>query len=82
MFTHSRFALALLLLAAVAANHLHAAVPFDASGVRPGPVTVTSTAQAATVHWSDEANRPWTAEFSLDPKTPYAVLQKADRLVL
>ena len=49
---------------------LHAAVPFDQSGVRPGPVTVTSTADAVTVHWSDEAQRPWSAEFSLDPKGP------------
>ncbi len=47
---------------------LHAAVPFDGSAVRPGPVTVTSTAGAVTVHWNDEANIPWTAEFSLDPK--------------
>lgn len=49
---------------------LHAAVPFDQSGVRAGPVTVTSTADAVTVHWSDEANHPWSAEFSLDPKAP------------
>jgi hypothetical protein len=47
-----------------------AAVELDRSGVRPGPVTVSSTAQSATVHWSDEADRPWTAEFSLDPKAP------------
>src|SRR5260370_4687126 len=49
---------------------LHAAVPFDGSGVRPGPVTVTSTTDVVTVHWNDEANRPWSAEFSLDPKAP------------
>jgi len=47
---------------------LHAAAPLDVSGVRPGPVTVTSTADSVTAHWSDEANREWTAEFSLDPK--------------
>src|SRR6202158_136179 len=70
MVTHSRFACTLLFVAAWIAIHARAAVPFDASGVRPGPVTVTSTAQAATIHWSDEANRPWTAEVSLDPKTP------------
>ena len=46
------------------------AVSLDVSGVRPGPVTVTSTATSVTAHWSDEANRPWTAEFSLDPKSP------------
>jgi len=47
---------------------LPAAVPFDQSGVRPGPVSVTSTADAVTVRWNDEAKRPWSAEFSLDPK--------------
>jgi hypothetical protein len=46
------------------------AVPLDVSAVRPGPVTITTTPSSATVHWSDEANRPWTAEFSLDPKGP------------
>src|SRR5258708_5818392 len=49
---------------------LIAAVPFDSSAIRPGPVTVSSDSQAASVHWSDEANRSWTAEFSLDPKAP------------
>jgi hypothetical protein len=53
-----------------AISALHAAVPFDGSGVKPGPVTVTATADLVTVRWSDEANRPWSADFSLDPKTP------------
>src|ERR1051325_4903728 len=57
-------------LTACAPGQVRTAVPFDGSGVRPGPVYVTSTAQSATVHWSDEANRRWTAEFSLDPKAP------------
>jgi len=47
---------------------LQAAVTFDTSAVRPGPVTLTTTADSATVHWTDEANRNWAAEFSLDPK--------------
>jgi hypothetical protein len=59
-----------LILFVLALGTVHAAVPFDQSAVRPGPVTVTSTADAVTIHWSDEANRPWTAEFSLDPKAP------------
>src|SRR5260370_24193870 len=49
---------------------LAAAVTLDVSGIRPGPVTVTSTATSATVHWNDEADRPWTAEFSLEPRAP------------
>src|SRR5215510_4928874 len=46
------------------------AVEIDLSAVRTGPVTVTSTSSSATVRWTDEANRPCTAEFALDPKAP------------
>ena len=60
----------LSLVALCAAGRARAAVPIDLSGVRPGPVTVTASEQAATIHWSDERNRQWTAEFSLDPKAP------------
>ena len=60
-----KYAAALLLLCRLAL-----AVPIDLSGVRPGPVTIAATTTSATVHWSDEANRPWTAEFSLNPKAP------------
>jgi hypothetical protein len=42
----------------------------DLSGVKPGPVTVESTADSLTVRWKDDAGLPWTAEFSLDPKRP------------
>jgi len=45
-----------------------ATVPFDAFGVTPGPVRVRSSGAAVTVEWSDGSNRPWTAEFSLDPQ--------------
>src|SRR5262245_10102575 len=45
-----------------------AMIPLDTSAVRPGPVTVSSTATSATIRWADEANRPWTAEFSLDSR--------------
>src|SRR5262245_7265991 len=54
----------------VASSVLSAAVPFDGAGVKPGPVTVRSTAETVTIGWSDEAKRSWTAEFSLDPKGP------------
>jgi hypothetical protein len=60
-----KYAAALLLLCRLAS-----AVSLDVSGVRPGPVTIAGTATAATVHWTDEANRSWTAEFSLNPKAP------------
>src|SRR5713101_341275 len=51
-------------------SRLLAAVPVDVSGVRAGPVTVTSTTESVTVHWRDEGNRAWSAEFSLEPKAP------------
>src|SRR5581483_9964314 len=49
---------------------LWGAVPFDGLAVRPGPVTLKATGDLVTVQWNDEANRPWSAEFSLDPKAP------------
>src|SRR5713226_7012118 len=57
-------------LPAVLLCRIAIAAGIDLSAVRPGPVTVTSTPSSATVRWTDEANRPWTAEFSLDPKAP------------
>ena len=47
-----------------------AIVPADISGVRPGPVTVSASAETLTVRWPDEASRMWTAEFSLDTEKP------------
>lgn len=54
---------------------LHAAaiaalIPSDVTAVRPGPVTVTATAESVTVRWPDEQAREWTAEFSLDDARP------------
>lgn len=53
---------------AFALGSLLAALPIDTSGVRPGPVSLTTTTGSAIARWTDEANRAWTAEFSLDPK--------------
>jgi hypothetical protein len=47
-----------------------ATVPADLSGVRPGAVTVESTAGSLTVSWPDENSRTWRAVFSLDPEQP------------
>jgi hypothetical protein len=47
-----------------------AIVPADISGVRPGPVTVSASAETLTVRWPDEASQTWTAEFSLDSEKP------------
>ena len=47
-----------------------AAVPFDATGVRPGPVKVSSSPGAIVVSWDDADALNWKAEFSLDPEKP------------
>lgn len=49
---------------------LAATVPADVSQIRPGPISVTASATSLTVRWPDEANRTWTAEFSLDDRAP------------
>jgi hypothetical protein len=61
-----KLACVLMAMAASAA----AAVPVDLSAVKPGPIAVESGAASLTVRWKDESGRPWTAEFSLDPKAP------------
>ena len=45
-------------------------VPADISGVRPGPITVSASAETLTVRWPDESSRMWTAEFSLNSEKP------------
>src|SRR5690242_6968806 len=60
----------LWLLILAAAGCSAATVPFDMSNVKQGPVRVASDGAIITVRWSDNANRPWTAEFSLDPEQP------------
>lgn len=45
-------------------------VPVDTSGVRPGPISVSTAPQSATVQWKDATDRQWTAEFSLDSTKP------------
>jgi hypothetical protein len=45
-------------------------VPLDTTGVRSGPITVTSTTNSVTVAWPDETSRMWQATFSLEPSRP------------
>ena len=47
-----------------------APVPFDTSGVRPGPVAVSQESDLALVRWRDGANRDWEASFNLEPARP------------
>jgi len=47
-----------------------ATFPADIASVRPGPVTVSATAESLSVRWPDEGSRTWIAEFSLDSAKP------------
>jgi hypothetical protein len=47
-----------------------ATVPADISGVQPGPIQVSASAETLTVRWPDEVSRMWTAEFSLNSDKP------------
>ncbi|MBM3768519.1 MAG: hypothetical protein FJW32_24325, partial [Acidobacteria bacterium] len=58
-------------------------VPFDASGVTPGPVAVARVGDTAVVRWKDEANRDWEAAFNLEPARPLiAGIRMAGRTVI
>jgi len=54
-------------------------VPADISGGRPGPITVSGSAETLTVRWPDESSRMWTAEFSLNSEKPLSVVAPEDR---
>ena len=57
-------------------------VPLDVSGVRPGPVVVERSGDTLLVRWPDEASRPWTAEFSLDPaKALITTIRMGDKTI-
>ena len=47
-----------------------AAIPFDATQVGPGPISVQPGNGSFTVRWPDESARRWEAEFSLEPADP------------
>ena len=57
----------LLLLAPFVLACSGAPVLFDGSAVTPGPIRVQSNGTVVKVDWRDGTNRPWSAEFSLDP---------------
>jgi hypothetical protein len=40
-------------------------IPFDGSGVRPGPIHLEANNDSVGVSWSDERSQTWTATFSL-----------------
>ncbi len=49
---------------------LSAAVSFDVTAVRPGPVKVSEANELVSVEWNDKGGRAWQADFSLNPATP------------
>ncbi len=67
------YAAAIVVLSALALQPsalLAQTVPFDATGLQPGPITVTAVDGSVSVSWNDEAQRTWRATFSLDPARP------------
>ena len=46
------------------------AVPADLSGVRAGPIQVSSAGESLIVTWPDEQSRSWRSVFSLNPEQP------------
>ena len=65
----------LLILSTIA---FAAPVPFDVSGVRPGPVAVAQEGDLAIVRWKDGTNRNWEAAFNLEPARPLIAAIKAE----
>lgn len=52
------------------------------SGIKPGPIAVTSSASALTVAWKDNASHRWLATFSLDSSQPLITSIAADGKVI
>jgi hypothetical protein len=61
-------------------------VTADISGVKPGPIEVSASEAALTVHWADAQKQQWIVSFALDNKLPlitsiavngHAVVEKA-----
>jgi hypothetical protein len=60
-----------LFLACAFATTLYAdPITTDLTAVKPGPVQVSATTAALTVHWEDASRQQWTAVFALDNKLP------------
>ena len=64
------------------ADSIAQVVPLDVSGVLPGPVVAERSGDTLLVRWPDEASRPWTAEFSLDPaKALITTIRMGDKTI-
>src|SRR3954447_1171826 len=58
-------------------------IKVDLSRYDPGPVTVVSADTTLTVRWSDDAETPWTAVFSLDAQKPLiTAIRAGDKTVI
>ncbi len=69
--TSTAFATLFLLFTCTCARVLHAdLIVADISAVKPGPIEVSATTAALTLHWGDATNQRWTAVFALDSKIP------------
>ena len=59
-------------------NGITAPVPFDISGVKPGPITVAHQGDSAVVRWQDAEKHSWEAWFNLEPARPLIASIRAD----
>ena len=71
--------LCLMLMLLVCCACMHAQlIPVDSSRVKPGPITISATADALTVTWHDSKEQRWTATFALDSRQPLITNIAAD----
>jgi hypothetical protein len=56
----------LFLLGCSAALAYGTQITANLSGVKTGPISVTSSAQSLTINWDDSATQHWQTIFSLD----------------
>jgi hypothetical protein len=59
-----------LLLVGASSCECIASITADISGVKPGPIAVSSTEHALQVRWRDQAAHQWETTFSLDSSNP------------
>jgi hypothetical protein len=59
-----------LLLVGASSCECRASMTADISGVKPGPIAVSSTEHTLQVRWRDKAAHQWETTFSLDSSNP------------
>src|SRR3954451_20417972 len=65
-----KLSVGMLLLTCSAWPLFGAAITADLSGVKSGPIAVSSSTGSLDVRWTDGAGKQWKADFSLDSSKP------------